>query len=714
MTDKDASLRIDEILLSEGLVNEEQIKEALRLQKEQGGRIGSHLMKHGFIDETGLVRALAKQRGCDGVVLTGLEIPDIIIKFIPARVARARTVLPFDYDPERNLLKVACEDPDDSNLIGELNFVMRGKNVKLFIAAELSLTSAIAQYYIRPDGTEEVVDAHVVDGGSAASGAEDQAVAIDGNSRGSILLVTDEVDQGADVRAILEKQYYRVMQTDSADDAIDIIGEQTFDTVFIKDTVPGDYIDLIDRLRKSSPRTLVRYYDHAANLLLKDETGEAQGGLLTKSLEVLTSLLASKGKLPVNHSVAVGKYTEMLCRRLGLPEKDRMAITTAGYLHDLAKHYYTDAEIAQSARAGVEQNAKLLDSLNYSPLVVGVVRSMYVNLHKKYTKRLPIEILGGNIVTIVDIFCDSITENEPISLDKFEAIKTKLNDLTGKLFLSEVVEAFAAMIQDEMLAVTPDEKFGQVMLFADAPGDHEQLQQRLRREGFRVITQHSFDSFVRLYQRGRPDIIILISHGDMDRVATLVDDLAVGGIEVDKVPTFLLADQAVASQSSALLEKGIEDVLPRDDNLSLLIVKMKKIRSRIGSDGNGRSRAGEETGSYGSLENMSLIDLLQALGPSRKTVRITVSSTDRKCVIYLNAGDITYAQEGELLGAEAVYSAMAWSSGAWRVEPVASGELPEPNNEFSNESLLMEGCRLLDERTHNESHDTPTARIEQF
>ena len=48
--------------------------------------------------------------------------------------------------------------------------------------------------------------------------------------------------------------------TDSADDAIDLIGNQQFHTVFIKDSVPGDYIDLIDRVRKSSPNGRGSWY----------------------------------------------------------------------------------------------------------------------------------------------------------------------------------------------------------------------------------------------------------------------------------------------------------------------------------------------------------------------------------------------------------------------------------------------------------------------
>ena len=65
--------RLDEILLEQGDVSEVQIKIALKHQKIYGGKFGSHLMHHGFIDEAGLVKALSQQLGCDGIVLSQLE-----------------------------------------------------------------------------------------------------------------------------------------------------------------------------------------------------------------------------------------------------------------------------------------------------------------------------------------------------------------------------------------------------------------------------------------------------------------------------------------------------------------------------------------------------------------------------------------------------------------------------------------------------------------
>jgi hypothetical protein len=55
-----------------------------------------------------------------------------------------------------------------------------------------------------------------------------------------------------------------------------------------------------------------------------------------------------------------------------------------------------------------------------------------------------------------------------------------------------------------------------------------------------------------------------------------------------------------------------------------------------------------------------------------------------------------HAACGTLRGAEAVYRVIAWEDdGAFAVEP--ESEFPAPNIGLPLESILMEGCRLLDE-----------------
>ena len=699
MTDQDRSPRLDELLIRAGLVTPEQVSAALQRQKLYGGRIGTQLLQMGVIDEATLVRVLAEKLGCEGIILGGLDITDAVIQMIPATVAIARKVIPFVYDAGRDLLKVACEDPGLPDILGDLKFASGGKNIQLYVASELALNHAIAKYYLGrelnlPVDTKPGLPAMTlpegVDTTSAPNGRSDAI------PRGAILLVTDDTEAGDQLYNILERDGFKVVRTDSADDAIQIIGSRKFHSVFIQDTVPGDYIDLIDRLRKLSPKTRVRYFESVSSLLLSLDAGVLESELVARNLELFTSLLSSDSHSR-NHSTRVGQYADRLCRRLELADKDRLIIINAAYLHDLSKYYYGDAQPGSDHRTPITLTIKLLESLNYSPLVVEVLRSAYINLREKFTKRLPIEVLGGNILTVTDIFCDMVDLDSHLTLDRFDTMKRKYRDLVGKLFLTEVVEAFIAMIQEELLSISALEKFSQVLLYGTDPLQLTETDQRIKAAGFRTVAEQSLDVFIDLCKRSNPDIIVLHECSGVGVAKQLVESLIQHGVAVDKIPTYLLTDGALATQMSLLLEKGIEDIIPADDNLNILLIKMKKIQSRIEEKARGRGELVQQQGAAGNLDDMSLIDLLQALGPSRKTVKLTVTSEKQKLTLYLDQGTIVHADAGGLSGPEAVYAALAWTRGNWKTQTVTSESIPEPNTFSSNESILMEGCRRLDE-----------------
>ncbi len=695
MSEKITTLRIDELLLWDGAVTEKQVTHALEYQREHGGRLGSHLVRLGYVTEADLLKALAKQFECESVILSNVELSPEIIKMIPSNVALARTVIPFDYNPATNILKVACDNPKDEKLINELNFVAGGKKVTLYIAAEMPLKAAVARYYVAANEQHAMSSSQPLEMTPRTLDETGEVATIP--TRGSILLVSDEHDSDAPLRQALERDNYRLVCTESADDAIEIIGNQSFHTVFIRDTVQGDYIDLIDRLRKVSPRTCVRYYESPAELLLNQQDNTHVSDLVVKNLQLFTAMLSSKDSLEENHAGTVGLYVDRLCRQMGIPERDRLTITNAAYVHDMSRYYYGEKEGAADCRGRISLTAKLLDSLNYSPLVIEILRSMYINLRQKYTKRLPIETLGGNILTIVDIFCENVSINDKMSLDKFEAVRSNLTSLTGKLFLPEVVSAFVGMIEEEILIEPSSEKYNQALMFCEDIDLLNPVANRLKDEGFRPVILNTLDRFIELYQRSRPDMMILISDGRPSKAISLVDEMIRCGVEIMKVPTFLIASQEATSELTGLFERGLEDIIPLENSFDLLVVKMRKLRTRVENRAKRQKSAGEG-GTAGKLEDMNLIDLLQALGPSGKTARIEVTSGEDTLLLFLDKGRIIFAQLGDAVGAPAVYRALAWSDGNWIIQPVNEEDLPEPNNHEANESIMMEGCRLLDER----------------
>lgn len=686
MSKKNNTLRIDEILLEKGLVTEEQVKSALDYQREHGGRLGSHLLHLGYIDESALCETLATQFGCRHVILSEISIPPEVIELIPDSVAVARRVVPFEYNSDSELLKIACEDPNDTRLIDELSFVAGGRKVQLYIAAECSLRSAITWHYSRGAAG---VDSFEEGQGHAPSGSRTMASV----GRNSVLLVSDDQEKDMPLRMALELESLSVHITDSADDAIEIVANQSFGQVFIRDTVQGDYIDLIDRLRKISPGTIVRFYESPARLLI-DETGTmAVGDLMQRNLELFTSLLSSQNSQTENHAGTVGKYVDKLCRQMSLPERDRLTITNAAYLHDVSRYYYGESEQAADCCARIALTAKLLDSLNYSPLVIGMLRSMYLNLRQKYTRRLPIETLGGNILTIVDTFCENISADTKMSLDRFEAVRSNLESLSGKLFLPEVVKAFVEMMEGDILIEPTGEKFNQVLMYCRREERLEMLSARLQAEGFRSVVVNSERRFAELYARSCPDMIILYEE-KAKRIVSLLDKLAANDVEIIKVPTFLVTSSESSFEPATLFERGIEDIFPIENSLELLVVKMRKLRDRA------EKKATESTdtstgASDGTLEEMNLIDLLQSLGPSGKTAKIRVISRGVELVLYFSDGKLVHAEGSGRAGAEAVYEGISWTVGKWYVWPINEEDLPESNIADSNEAVLMEGCRRL-------------------
>lgn len=698
--------RLDEILLKAKLVTEEHIQQALTRQKANGGKLGSHLMFLRYIDEGGLVKALAMQFNCEGVIVSKLKIPKSVVEMVPAKVAISRNVLPFAYDTKKSVLKIACENPSDEDLINELSFVTKGKDIKLFVSSEMGLQTAIARNYQGKDITlSDSLSLEIPD--TATDTGEIDTVEEDSEKKDTktvkeVLLVTDEEYSGPLLESLFERDGYKVTVIDSADDAIQMIGDKSFHSVFIKDTVPGDYIDLIDRLRKSSPKTIVKYYENASSLLINEHQLEEDSQLFYTNLDLLTAIMASQSKQMVNHSGRVARYVSKLCDKIGLPQREKLQIITAAYIHDLARFYYHDPNDSD-VRTQVSKTAKLLQSVNYSPVIIQMLLSMYKDLGGKYTKRLPIEVLGGNILTAVDLFCTSIPPEQKLSLDRFDVVKKKLRELTGRLFLVEISEAFISMIQEDILNTAASGALGQIMILADSPEYLHPVELRLRNESFRVVCETSVESFEEMFDRSEPDILIIISTSKPEKVSGLVTKVNASRAGKVAIPIFVLVREYYSGQLSAILRKGVEDIISLDSNMDILVAKLHRIISELSEKAQREEDFEETSGATGRITNMSLIDILQAMGPGQKTAKIDVTSKDKnqKLEMYLEKGKIVYAEMGNLKGAEAVYEAISWLDGIWTIEPITVDKLPKSNNNLSNDAILMEGCRLLDEKARS-------------
>ena len=83
-----AYMRLGDLLVSSGVITQEQLEEALKIQKESHQRLGDVLIQNSFITERNLIDALQIQLGVEFVDLTAVSIPVELAKYVPRNLAR--------------------------------------------------------------------------------------------------------------------------------------------------------------------------------------------------------------------------------------------------------------------------------------------------------------------------------------------------------------------------------------------------------------------------------------------------------------------------------------------------------------------------------------------------------------------------------------------------------------------------------------------------
>src|ERR1051325_766482 len=139
------SVRLGELLTKASLITQDQLKEALRVQKEGGGgKLGETLIKLGFVSEEDITECLSQQFGVPSINLAHFEIDAGVIKLIPADVARKYNILPVNKTGAT--ITIAMADPTNVFAMDDIKF-MTGYNVEPVVASELGIKAAIDNYY---------------------------------------------------------------------------------------------------------------------------------------------------------------------------------------------------------------------------------------------------------------------------------------------------------------------------------------------------------------------------------------------------------------------------------------------------------------------------------------------------------------------------------------------------------------------------------------
>jgi type IV pilus assembly protein PilB len=140
--------RIGDQLVHEQLITREQLQQALDDARANGTRIGYSLVKLGFLGESDLVRALARQHRVPAVDLERVRLDQRILKLIPSEFAVKHQVLPLRR--VGRTLTVAMSNPTDLGVVDDLKFLTR-LDIEAVIAGDFTLKRIVEREYESSD-----------------------------------------------------------------------------------------------------------------------------------------------------------------------------------------------------------------------------------------------------------------------------------------------------------------------------------------------------------------------------------------------------------------------------------------------------------------------------------------------------------------------------------------------------------------------------------
>src|SRR6058998_2921261 len=162
--------RLGDLLVADGLLTPAQLQKALGEQRGSTEKLGSILIKLGFINEEQLIGFLSRQYGVPSITLAQLEIDPTVLRLVPAPTARKYEVIPVR--KMGNSLAVAMADPTNVFALDDIAF-MTNLQVLPLVASQTAIRKAIDRNYqskteaiasVMQDISSDLANVEVVEG----------------------------------------------------------------------------------------------------------------------------------------------------------------------------------------------------------------------------------------------------------------------------------------------------------------------------------------------------------------------------------------------------------------------------------------------------------------------------------------------------------------------------------------------------------------------
>jgi type II secretory ATPase GspE/PulE/Tfp pilus assembly ATPase PilB-like protein len=143
-----AKRHIGQILISQGILTEDQLRIALLEQLKTSQPVGRLLVQLGFVSEATLRDSLSEKLGLQSVDLSQIVVDSAALKLIPREFAKRQNLFPVALDRQKRTLILAIADTNDVVALDQVRAQLRGElDIDVRLAGETEIARAIDQYY---------------------------------------------------------------------------------------------------------------------------------------------------------------------------------------------------------------------------------------------------------------------------------------------------------------------------------------------------------------------------------------------------------------------------------------------------------------------------------------------------------------------------------------------------------------------------------------
>jgi general secretion pathway protein E len=147
--------QLGELLLEEGLIDQEELTEVLKIKEKSPLKLGQILQRKGLVSENDILKILAKQYGYEFYPKLEFRSHPVFQK-IPQSIIEKFKIAPFDYKESKRMIYVAISDPEKVHVQDDIRNILKDYRVYFVLAPEAEIVRIFHTYFQKVSADEVV------------------------------------------------------------------------------------------------------------------------------------------------------------------------------------------------------------------------------------------------------------------------------------------------------------------------------------------------------------------------------------------------------------------------------------------------------------------------------------------------------------------------------------------------------------------------------